>query len=88
MIFLGLASGLTRPQTIKALKKSGELTQDLNQGELIYSIINFVFLIVGGYTYQWFNFNGPLFIATLLLCIYCIIQLYFRRKNNENSITF
>lgn len=85
MIFLGLSSGLTRPQTINNLKTlGGDLSQTLGLAELIYSIINFGFLIAGGYVFSFYQFRGILLMATFVLVIYLVIEVYLRRNSNEN----
>ena len=44
MVFLGISSGLTRPQTIKGISNTSYLKQVLNNAENLYFIINTSFL--------------------------------------------
>lgn len=45
MVFLGISSGLTRPQTIKGISNTSYLKQVLNNAENLYFIINTSFYI-------------------------------------------
>ncbi len=68
MIFLGISSGLTRPQTINKLSSSSNLRVMLNYAETLY------FILISHFTYWWlsiFNWNYSIFNV-----IYVIIDVY------------
>ena len=69
MIFLGISSGLTRPQTINKLSSSSNLRVMLNYAETLY------FILISHFTYGWLLIYNRtiqyliLFIALLILYI-------------------
>lgn len=72
--------GLTRPQSIRELKKLGNLTKSLSTAELFYSLINIFFLLVGGLIYQNYNLQGVIYLSIILLSL-CLI---LKRSYHEN----
>lgn len=85
MIFLGVSSGLTRPQTIKEISKSAYFVSIMNLSEKIYFIINTVFLITGAWIYQIGAMNYILVYIFTIFFIYLLIIGYIRSDNNENK---
>lgn len=69
MIFLGISSGLTRPQTINKLSSSSNLRVMLNYAETLYFIFNIAFLLIYNRNYSILNI------------IYCIINFYIFNNN-------
>lgn len=80
MVLLGFSSGLTRPQSIRELKKLGNLTKSLSTAELFYSLINIFFLLAGGLIYQNYNLQGVIYLSVILLSL-CLI---LKRSYHEN----
>ncbi|HCU7514168.1 TPA: hypothetical protein OU977_000880, partial [Staphylococcus aureus] len=86
MIFLGISSGLTRPQTINKLSSSSNLRVMLNYAETLYFIFNIAFLLMGGYLYTIGTIQYLILFISLLIFIYLIIIFYFtRREQHENK---
>ena len=85
MVFLGISSGLTRPQTIKGISNTSYLKQVLNNAENLYFIINTNFFILGGYLYSLGSIQYVLLYILILYIIYIIIILLLRRRQHENQ---
>ncbi|HDH1852489.1 TPA: hypothetical protein PIS38_001909, partial [Staphylococcus aureus] len=86
MIFLGISSGLTRPQTINKLSSSSNLRVMLNYAETLYFIFNIAFLLMGGYLYTIGTIQYLILFISLLIFIYLIIIFCFtRREQHENK---
>ncbi|CUT96182.1 conserved hypothetical protein [Staphylococcus capitis] len=85
MVFLGISSGLTRPQTIKGISNTSYLKQVLNNAENLYFIINTSFFIIGGYLYSLGSIQYVLLYILMLYIIYIIIILLLRRRQHENQ---
>lgn len=85
MVFLGISSGLTRPQTIKGISNTSYLKQVLNNAENLYFIINTFFFIIGGYLYSLGSIQYVLLYILMLYIIYIIIILLLRRRQHENQ---
>ncbi len=85
MIFLGISSGLTRPQTINKLSSSSNLRVMLNYAETLYFIFNIAFLLIGGYLYSIGTIQYLMLFMSLLTFIYLLTLFYLRRDQHENS---
>mgnify|MGYP002655741150 CR=1 FL=1 len=86
MIFLGISSGLTRPQTINKLSSSSNLRVMLNYAETLYFIFNIAFLLMGGYLYTIGTIQYLILFISLLIFIYLIIIFYFTRREQQYTI--
>ncbi|HGZ9680949.1 TPA: MFS transporter [Staphylococcus aureus] len=85
MIFLGISSGLTRPQTINKLSSSSNLRVMLNYAETLYFIFNIAFLLIGGYLYSIGTIQYLMLFMSLLTFIYLLTLFYLRRDQHENQ---
>ena len=85
MVFLGISSGLTRPQTIKGISNTSYLfKQVLNNAENLYFIINTSF-ILGGYLYSLGTIQYVLLYILMLYIICIIIIILLRRRQHDNQ---
>ncbi|GJF43604.1 MFS transporter [Staphylococcus argenteus] len=85
IIFLGISSGLTRPQTINELSNSNNLASILNYAEMLYFIFNIAFLLIGGYLYSIGTIQYLLLFMALLTFMYLLKLFYLRRDQHENQ---
>lgn len=85
ILFLGISSGLTRPQTINELSNSSNLAAILNYAETLYFIFNIAFLLIGGYLYSIGTIQYLMLFMSLLTFIYLLTLFYLRRDQHENQ---
>ncbi|WP_326516395.1 hypothetical protein [Ligilactobacillus murinus] len=83
MIFLGISSGLTRPQTISHLKHTQSFQYKLATAEMLYALITPIFLLVGGQMYIKYSIQGVLYLIMITFIVYSTLLIIWR-SNNEN----
>ncbi|XKM13519.1 hypothetical protein RCS94_10915 [Orbaceae bacterium ac157xtp] len=84
--FLGASSGGIRPTIVNELKQYSNQIYALNKAEMLYAIINFLFLILGGGLYYYYGFFSVVAFSISLLFIHVILIIKSNFKQKRESI--